>query len=101
MVLSFGLHGAMLCHRASTVSAASERCSHEHNGCPHRSTPTSPVQRCCANFACLSDAQCSGVEEAAVIQANVAQFQPVSASVSIFPSAAALNSPRVPLIFHS
>src|SRR5258707_1490554 len=85
LVLSFGLHGAMQCQGSSTVSAASDGCSHHHNGCPHRSMPASPVKSCCANSACLTYDQCSDIEDATIVQAETAQFQPVSARVSISP----------------
>jgi hypothetical protein len=100
LVLSFGLHQAMQCQGASIVYAASDPCSHQQS-CPHRSSPASPVEGCCANSAWLSDAQCSGVDKTAVSRAVVAQLQPVSASVSIFPSAAAAHSPSVALRLHS
>jgi len=100
LVLSFGVHQAMQCQRGSALSAAFDRCSRPHTGCPHGSTPAAPVKGCCANFACLSDAQCSGVEDTVVSQ-DVAQLEPVSASVSIFPLNAAKLSARVSLRFHS
>jgi hypothetical protein len=98
LVLSFALHQAMQCQAVSAVSAASDRCSHEQS-CPHSSAPASPVKGCCANSACLSNAQCVGVEES-VGQANGAQFQPVSASVSMIRSSLTAHSP-VSLRFHS
>jgi hypothetical protein len=100
LVLSFGMHEAMQCQRMST-SARSSRCAHQDTSCPHRSTPASPVNGCCANFVCLSDAQCSGVELIASSQAEVAQFQFVSASVPIFPSAAEAHSLGMLLRSHS
>jgi hypothetical protein len=99
LVLSFGLHQAMQCQNATAASAASDRCSHEQN-CPHSSTPASPVKGCCANSACLSNAQSTGVEEVAG-QANASQFQPVSAIVSIIPSPLTAHSPGMALKFHS
>lgn len=102
LVLSIGLHQAMQCQPAATVSAASDRCSHEHSSSRQHSTPSSPVKSCCASSGCLSCAECSGIEDATVSQAEAAHFQPVSASVSIFPlAAAAQHSPRVALRFHS
>lgn len=101
LVMSFGLHSAMQCQGAGIGSAASDRCSHDHNGCPHKSTPSSPVKDCCANFGCLSHAQCSGAEETAVSQTDVAHLQPFLASVVIFPSRAPAHSPRVAFGFHS
>jgi hypothetical protein len=101
MVLSFGLHGAMQCQGASIVSAASDHCSREHHSCPHRSMPASPVKSCCANSVCLTYAQCSGIEDATIVQTETAQSQPVSARVSIFPLASAELSARVALRFHS
>src|SRR5271169_3349206 len=100
LVMSFGLHGAMQCQAIGTAHAAYDRCSHQDSGCHHRSTPGSPVKSCCASFACLGFAQCSGAEASAVSQTDVAQFQPFSASVVIFPSAARGHSPRVALSFH-
>jgi hypothetical protein len=99
LVLSFGLHQAMQCHGAGSVPAASDRCAHEQS-CPRSSAPASPVKGCCANSACLSNAQSVGVEES-VGQANGAQFQPVSARVSILQSSLTANWPGVSLRFHS
>jgi hypothetical protein len=99
LVLSFALHQAMQCQAAGAVSAASDRCSHEQS-CPHSSAPASPVKGCCANSACLSNAEWVGVEETAG-QANVAQFQPVSTGVSILQSSLTTHSSRVALRFHS
>jgi hypothetical protein len=99
LVLSFGMHEVMQCESA-TLSAASARCSHHHTSCPHRSTPASPVKGCCANLACLSYEQCTAVEGATVSETDVAQFQPASASISIFPLAAAELAARFALRFH-
>jgi hypothetical protein len=101
LLLSFGLHQAMQCQTGTTESAAPDGCSHEHDSCHHRSTPVSPIKSCCATSVCLAYAECSGIEEAAVSQAEPAHFQPVAASASIFPLAAEWHSPRVSLGFHS
>ncbi len=101
LVMSFGLHQAMQCPGASRVSTAADRCSHAHDGSHQHSMPASPVKSCCANSACLSYAQCSGIEDVAVSQAEAEQFQPVSTSISIFPLAAAELAARVALRFHS
>jgi len=99
LVLSFALHQGMQCQAASAVSAASDRCAHDQS-CPHSPAPASPIKGCCANSACLSDAQCVAVEES-VGQASVAQFQPLSAGVFILQSSLTTHSPRVALRFHS
>jgi hypothetical protein len=99
LVLSFALHQAMQCQAVGAVSAASDRCSHEQS-CPHSSAPASPVKGCCVNSACLSNAQCVGVDER-VGQANVAQFQPVSAGAFILQSSLTAHFSRVALRFHS
>ena len=100
LVMSFGLHQVMQCQLA-TAGTASDRCSHEHSSSHQQSKPAAPVKSCCESSPCLSYAECSGVEEAAVSQVEIASFQPVVARMILFPATAAARSPTGALSFYS